>query len=696
VIAGHGPAVLIDRLREVGNEVGLGARDLLFTDYVDDADLRALYNLCTLHVFPSLHEGFGLPVLEAMACGAPVIGANTTSLPEVIGLEAAMFDPLSTDDIARHIEKAIVDDAFRERLREHAAVQLGKFSWDETARRALAAMERGVASLDRSRVGSASPPAGIASLAKEVCDSIPDEEAFHRLREPLARALALNVAPPRRKLLVDVTVLSVMDIGTGIQRVVRNIARCLLAREHAQYDVQLVRFEHGLGYVEANALTRKLGGRAKEGPDRPVAVYPNDVLLGLDLISHIVPVERPYFEWVRRRGAKVWFVVYDLLPVLFPHYFKEEVKAPFVPWYGAIGELASGLVCISRAVASEVRDWFDQTQPLRSRPLPVAHFHLGADLDVSDVGPVARRRPNARLTFLMVGTVEPRKGHALVLDAMERLWSQGEDVRLVVLGKPGWLSDEVIERLRGLTPAGKVVWHEAADDAQLRECYAEADALIMASEGEGFGLPLIEAAQHGVPLIARDLPVFREVAGEAAFYFSGNDPESLALRLREWRMARDAGCHPKPDDLGWLTWEESAAQLLYAIDHAEQFEAWEPGARYVAFPGRGVAHVGRGRYSGEILAVQPEVPDALGFECAEEATGEVFKAVLRDFEPEEDGRARRFRFDLSLPRDAESLEVRIRRADGTRSDFVRCTLARTGACQAIDKNDKSSRRFSSV
>src|SRR5208283_3120997 len=72
---------------------GLSRAEFVMTGYVDDDDLLKLYNTCALFVFPSLHEGFGFPPLEAMACGAPVIGANTASLPEVIGLHEALFDP---------------------------------------------------------------------------------------------------------------------------------------------------------------------------------------------------------------------------------------------------------------------------------------------------------------------------------------------------------------------------------------------------------------------------------------------------------------------------------------------------------------------------------------------------------------------------------------------------------------------------
>jgi glycosyltransferase involved in cell wall biosynthesis len=112
---------------------GLRNDELIITGFIGDDDLLALYNLCELFVFPSLHEGFGLPVLEAMVCGAPVIGSNTTSIPEIIVDERFLFDPGS----ARNISSKIVDLIANEELRLEAIVngrqQCQRFSWDKSA-----------------------------------------------------------------------------------------------------------------------------------------------------------------------------------------------------------------------------------------------------------------------------------------------------------------------------------------------------------------------------------------------------------------------------------------------------------------------------------------------------------------------------------------------------------------------------------
>ena len=121
---------------------GLSPDEMILTGHVSDEDLVLLYNLCTLFAFPSWHEGFGLPVLEAMSCGAPVIGANTTSVPEVIGRNDALFDPHSDESMSAKLFQALADNDFRTSLARHGLSRAKSFSWDAVAKRAIASFER--------------------------------------------------------------------------------------------------------------------------------------------------------------------------------------------------------------------------------------------------------------------------------------------------------------------------------------------------------------------------------------------------------------------------------------------------------------------------------------------------------------------------------------------------------------------------
>lgn len=141
LIVCHASADAQQTLRHLASNLRLPDGDVVLAGFVPDDDLVALYNLCAAFVFPSWHEGFGLPALEAMACGAPVVASNLTSLPEVVGRVDALFDPHDPRAIAGKLAQVLQDESFCNALRAHGPAQAARFSWAESARRALDAFE---------------------------------------------------------------------------------------------------------------------------------------------------------------------------------------------------------------------------------------------------------------------------------------------------------------------------------------------------------------------------------------------------------------------------------------------------------------------------------------------------------------------------------------------------------------------------
>ena len=139
------------KIQKLGQDAGLAREELIVTGYVSDDDLLTLYNACLVFVLPSLHEGFGLPALEAMQCGKAVLAANSSSLPEVVGRRDALFDPRDDAAITTALKQVMEDDAFRAELERHGPTQAAKFSWDNSAQRAIAAIERAVEKLKQSK-----------------------------------------------------------------------------------------------------------------------------------------------------------------------------------------------------------------------------------------------------------------------------------------------------------------------------------------------------------------------------------------------------------------------------------------------------------------------------------------------------------------------------------------------------------------
>jgi len=130
------------QLRREARRLGITSRDLVLTGFVPDRELAGLYRSCELFVFPSLYEGAGLPVLEAMSCGAPVAASGTSSIPEILGDLDGTFDPEDPGDIARSIGEILENPAQLERIRERSSERVGLYTWERVAERTVEAYER--------------------------------------------------------------------------------------------------------------------------------------------------------------------------------------------------------------------------------------------------------------------------------------------------------------------------------------------------------------------------------------------------------------------------------------------------------------------------------------------------------------------------------------------------------------------------
>lgn len=381
------------------------------------------------------------------------------------------------------------------------------------------------------------------------------------------------------QILVDISALVRVDIKTGIQRVVRSVLNVMLNDPPSGFRIEPI-YDAGGYYVYARRHgARTVGVPELELEDSPVDFKPGDVFLGLDLYMHGTVLNQEVLAGLRNRGVAVYFVVYDVLPVLRPEMFPSDTEVYFRDWLDCIAAVSDGLVCISRSVADELAHWLGRARSTRPGPTRIGYFHLGADIDASlpstglaDDADLALSLACAHPSVLMVGTIEPRKGYVQALDAFELLWSQGVKVNLIIVGKEGWMVEHLVTRLRSHSQAGThLFWMQGASDQMLEQLYDRASVLLAASEGEGFGLPLIEAAQHGLRIIARSLPVFHEVAGDHAYFFDGMAATGLATAVAEWLALDAAGHAPVSTGMPWLTWVESTGQLMATIEKRQWY-----------------------------------------------------------------------------------------------------------------------------
>jgi glycosyltransferase involved in cell wall biosynthesis len=144
VIAGQ-KGWMYEKLFRLVDGLGLG-KDVRFVGHLPEADLAAVYNMADLFVFPSLYEGFGLPPLEAMACGLPVVASNAPALAEVLNGAALLVNPSDVDALAEAAARALRDKRLRSRLRRQGLERASQFSWQRTARGTVAAYEAALSS----------------------------------------------------------------------------------------------------------------------------------------------------------------------------------------------------------------------------------------------------------------------------------------------------------------------------------------------------------------------------------------------------------------------------------------------------------------------------------------------------------------------------------------------------------------------
>ncbi len=241
-------------------------------------------------------------------------------------------------------------------------------------------------------------------------------------------------------------------------------------------------------------------------------------------------------EWLKRQEWRPVYLVHDLIPISHPEYCRPGEARRHQRRMRTVLETAAGVI-VNSAATGEALAQFARREGQAVPAMQVAWL-AAPEHCASDTLP-----KSGRPTFVMIGTIEGRKNHLLLLHVWERLIkSMGpETPKLVLIGQRGWEADEVFALLdRSPRLKGYVRELGRCDDATMFGWLDQAQALLMPSFIEGFGIPVIEALQRGVPVIASDLPVFREIAGDIPLYLDPLDGQA-------WEAAIRAYCCDSPD-----------------------------------------------------------------------------------------------------------------------------------------------------
>lgn len=309
-----------------------------------------------------------------------------------------------------------------------------------------------------------------------------------------------------------------------------------------------------------NAALRRWGRE-----DNVVKWSPGDVLFMPDAYW----TKRDIWNSVTRarlEGVRIVSILYDIIPITHPQFVAGRRTDKFTFYLENLLRYSDSILAISKTVRDEVRQYVSNSPGWMDFDLnKISHFELGADFshksgeiraEVSDY--FNKRHPNSR-PYIVVGSLDPRKNHIQTIEAFERLANEGAPRSLCFIGRSVGMSLDLQKRMSESTLKPELLKHfKDMTDVELQYAYRNAEAVIMPSEVEGFGLPIVEALWHEAKVIASDTPVHREVGGERCHYFKLFDSQDLAktiLRSESHQLRCSEPFRP-------VSWGTSAMQVI--------------------------------------------------------------------------------------------------------------------------------------
>jgi len=334
---------------------------------------------------------------------------------------------------------------------------------------------------------------------------------------------------------------------------------------------KLLCWPHGLPWPLADRKGVRRNAIPAEAALREFEPGPGDTILTVGNYFHVDVDAIPALK--RQHGFRYVTMCHDLIPDRYPQFLKEEVVRDFRRHWQVILPAADCVLVLSRAVERDIRDYCHAHSLALAR---VAVTPPGCDM--TGASPVAALPDSLAPDryALFVGTVEPRKGHGMILDVWKRLVAMGVPQRhgfkLAIVGKPGWKVAGVLQRLAD--PAefeGTVIHLPAADDALLTRLYRDCAFGLLPSIYEGYGMPLVESFAYGKTVIASTGGSLPEVAGRFSPCLPPTDSEAWFLTLEQWIGDADARAPYEAairDSFRPLTWDAAAARLFAAAEAA--------------------------------------------------------------------------------------------------------------------------------
>ncbi len=486
VFAGNLYDLEIQQIHDWINEFNINSSNIVLLGYVSDQDLVCLYQNCKLFVFPSFHEGFGLPLLEAMSCGAPAIGSDRTSIPEVIGDSKAMFNPNDTSNMSDLIEKALTDQSFKSFLEENSKSQVKKFSWQISSGLVIDALKEVIARFptDHSSLSWDEIITLNNNLYYLLLDKI-NNNSFASLDENLVYQIASSID------LIN----SQTDLAS---RSLINSEQCISWRVEGPFDSNYSLAILNRYFIEALAkINNDVSIHITEGP--------GDYSPDMNFLKKFPFIYQLYNKSLNTNKIPT-ITSRNLFPPrvsglhsrinLLHSYGWEESEFPR-EWVNNFNSSLQGISVMSNQVKKILID--------NGVRIPIIVCGLGVDhLENSEIQDNYFIKAK-KFKFLHVSSCFPRKGIDVLLKAYGNAFNSNDDVSLIIKtfnnihNNVESILEE--ERLKNSNYPDVVIIKEDLSNDKLKALYRASNALVAPSRGEGFGLPISEAMKLGLPVI---------------------------------------------------------------------------------------------------------------------------------------------------------------------------------------------------
>ena len=471
------------------NNFNVDKNHVIKTGFISDKELSILYRNCSLFIFPSLHEGFGLPVLEAMSCGAPVIGSNTTSVREVLSNEEAMFDPHDVSSITLLIERALLDQNFKNLLLYNAAIQSKKFSWKKTAKKALKFFHFINSNTPSHPINNSS----WATISNH--NKLLENKLFTKIFSIKLKKFFLKDS-------------DFEEIASCIDKI--NIQSSFICRGFHKLDqINSWRIEgpfdssYSLAILnrcfadKMNNYIDNLSLKITEGPGdyEPNINYLKNYPKILDLYNRS-SLNVPYFDVVSRNLYPPRVADMKGKYNILHSYGWEESEFP-KNWVESFNSSLQGISVMSSLVKKILID--------NGVNIPITISGLGLDhLDQININKTFKLRAK-KYKLLHVSSCFPRKGVDILIKAYSRIFTSNDDVSLIIktFRNPHNNIEELLSICKANNPyfPDVILIYDDLSESQLKSLFLQSDVLVAPSRGEGFGLPIAEAMHLGVPVI---------------------------------------------------------------------------------------------------------------------------------------------------------------------------------------------------